>query len=204
VRRHRFLALIVVLAALGLAALACSALNVLPTPTAAWTPPPVATAGEVALPTEVPAPTLTPLLPVVTEAPTVVAAPPATEQAVAPSGPQSVVITDADLQSAVRSGVLASSGVDATNLQLHFTGGKVRITADRISYGIIQANNLVYVGHLVAQDGALQVEAESVSPGGMVGALMPTIVNQALRQYASSWYVEQVHTSEGQIELTVR
>jgi hypothetical protein len=204
VRRHRFLALIVLLATLALAALACSALNVVSTSTPAWTPPPVSTAGEVTLPNDVSTPTLAPVPSEVTEAPAVVAVPRATEQTVTPSGPQSVVITDADLQSAVASGALASNGVDATNLQLHFTGGKVRITADRISYGIIQANNLVYVGHLVAQDGALRVEAESVSPGGMIGALMPTIVNQALRQYASSWYVEQVHTSEGQIELTVR
>lgn len=202
-RRHRFLALIVALSTLALAALACDTLSVLPTPAPAWSPPPVSTAEAVILSTSVPTPTLTPVLPEVTEAPTL-EVPPATEPAVEPSGPKSVVITDADLQSAITSGALASSGVDATNLQLHFTGGKLRITADRISYGFIQANDLVYVGRLVAEDGALRVDAESVSPGGMIGAMMPTMVNQALRQYASNWYVEQVQTSEGQIELTVR
>ncbi len=207
----------VVLAMLALAALACSALSVVPSGGPGLSPLPVATLEAIGLPTEVLTPTLTPVptvVPlVVTEAPTVevpvlptepATAVPPTEQPTATSGPQTIVITDADLQKAIESGVLGGSGVNATNLQIRFTGGKVRITADHIAYGFFQADNLVYVGRLSAQNGVMQVEAESVSPGGVIAAVLPTVVNQALSQYASNWYVEQVRTSEGQIELVVR
>ena len=80
----------------------------------------------------------------------------------------------------------------------------MRITADRLSYSLIQVNDLVLVGQLVARDGVLEFETVSVSPSGLVTAMIPTFVNQTLRQSTSQWYVESVQTSEGQIELTVR
>jgi hypothetical protein len=222
-RQPRFLLIFVAAAGLVLAGLACSTLTISPTPAPAWTPPPAGATAQALSPTPAAvlatveataeASTAEPATPAGAEAPAAEggtveaqatvggAEPPA---AATPAGPQTVVITDADLADTIKSGALAANGVDATNLQVHFTGGNVRITADKVGYGLFEVLDLVYVGRLVAQDGVLQLDTVSVSPGGVIGALLPTIINQSLRQYTSRWYVEQVHESEGEIELTVR
>jgi hypothetical protein len=114
------------------------------------------------------------------------------------------VITEADLQNAITSGVLSQNGVDATNVQIHITGGKLNLTADQLNYGLIRVSNLAVSGSLVAQDGTLQLQVDSVQPGGFVTAMLPSVANQALAQYGSQWYVEQVNISEGRLELVVR
>ena len=60
------------------------------------------------------------------------------------------------------------------------------------------------VGRLVAVDGRLQLETESVTPRGLLSALIPTVANQALEQYTAKWYVEEVETLEGRIEVRIR
>ena len=87
---------------------------------------------------------------------------------------------------------------------MQFTGGKLRLTANRLSYGPISVQNLVLVGRLVAQDGRLQLQTESIAPGGLVTALIPSFANQALAQYAAQWYVEEVRTLDGRLELRIR
>jgi hypothetical protein len=56
----------------------------------------------------------------------------------------------------------------------------------------------------VAVNGVLQMQTESISPPGLITALVPTLVNQSLQQYAAEWYVEDVTTHDGYIELVVR
>jgi hypothetical protein len=104
----------------------------------------------------------------------------------------------------VAAGAAAQGGAQVEGLGVRFTDGKMRLTAERLSYGLVTLRDLVVVGRLVARDGQVQMEAESIQPGGLAGVFIPRVVNQALAQYASQWYVEDVRTLEGQLELRIR
>ncbi len=118
--------------------------------------------------------------------------------------PHRIVVTEADIVQAVASGAAGQSGLTVEGLAVRFTGGKMRLAASRLSYSFIQVSNLVIVGRLVAQDGVLRLEPESIAPSGLVTSMIPTVANQALAQYAGQWYVEEVRTLEGRIELRIR
>ncbi len=168
---------------------------ILPTATSASgiaTPRPP-TATRPAQPTPA-APTATRLLPTVTPV----------SRITLTADPHLVVITEADIQRAVASGATAQSGLISEELVVRFTGGKMRITASKLTYGPVQVQNLDLVGRLVAQNGQLQLETESVSPRNLVTSLIPTLANQALAQLASQWYVEEVRTLEGRLEVRIR
>ena len=115
-----------------------------------------------------------------------------------------VVITDGEVTQAIANGAGANSGVDLQNLAIHFTGGKTQISADSVTYGFLSVQHLMVVGQLVAVDGALQLNTESVSPQSLVTAMVPGLINQALTQYSSRWYIDDVQTDEGRIVLHVR
>jgi len=115
-----------------------------------------------------------------------------------------VVITEEDVRRSVASGAAAQGGAQVEGLGVRFTDGKMRLTAQRLGYGPINVRDLVLVGQLVARDGQVQMDVESVQPGGLVGAVIPGMVNQALQRYASQWYVEDVRTLEGLLELRIR
>ena len=89
------------------------------------------------------------------------------------------------------------------NLKVRFAGGKTRITADKLGYGIIKMQNLDLVGSLAAQNFVPSLAVESISPRGLA-ANRPASVNQALANYGSQWYVEEVRTLDGRVELRVR
>jgi hypothetical protein len=172
---------------------------------ASWTPQPVTGAMEIGTR----APDLQPTLPPPTRIveptaplPTVAVARPTT----APTrDPNLVVITEADVLRAVTSGATDESGATLENVDVQFTSdGKMVLTAGRVGYGFINADNVTLVGRLLAVDGRLELETESISPRGMVTSLIPTFANQALQQYTAQWYVEEVETTEGQIALRVR
>jgi hypothetical protein len=144
----------------------------------------------------------TPDIPLATDIPTTTALPTLTP---APTlDPHRVVITEQDIANVIATGAVENAGVHVANPRVRFTGGKTWITADQASYSLISVQNLTVVGRLVAQDGALQLETESVSPQGIIGAMIPGLINQAFRQYTSQWYVENVQTLEGYIELRIR
>ena len=119
--------------------------------------------------------------------------------------PNLVIITEADVLRAVTSGAAADQGATLDNVGVKFTAdGKMIMTASRVGYGFVNADNVTMVGRLVAVDGKLEFQPESITPGGIVTSLIPTIANQALQRYTSKWYIEDVRTTEGQIELRVR
>jgi hypothetical protein len=165
-------------------------------PAAIWTPAPVmaGSPGAAILPTR-------PLQPTRTAAPPRATATPA---AGATRDPKHIIITEADVLNAVAAGVGAQQGLTIDGLGVAFTDGRMRLTADRLSYGPADVSDLVLVGSLVAQDGRLQLQTESISPGGVITSLIPAFANQALAQYAAQWYVEEVRTLEGRLELRVR
>jgi hypothetical protein len=172
-------------------------------PVAIWTPAPAmagtarTTPGAAILPTQ-PAqrtqPTRMPSPPRATAAPV-------TE---ATLDPKLVTITETDVLNAVAAGVGSQQGLALDGLGVKFTEGQMRLTADRLSYGPAVVLDLVLVGSLVAQDGRLQLETSSISPGGLVTSLIPAFANQALAQYAAQWYVEEVRTLDGRLELRIR
>ncbi len=171
----------------------------------AWTPQPVTGAMEIGTR----APDLQPTLP----PPTRVVQPTAPLATVAVAtaiptptrDPNLVLITEEDVLRAVTSGATEQSGATLENVGVQFTAdGKMILTAGRVGYGFINADNVTLVGRLIAVDGRLELETESITPRGMVTSLIPTFANQALQQYTSRWYIEDVRTTEGQIELRVR
>jgi hypothetical protein len=196
----RIIAFLVAVSALGIAVMACGQLGTAVKPEPTWVPGPVTastragalpevepTSGPTAeMATVVPAP----VIPLATESPT--------------TDPHIIVITDSDITSAMAAGAGGDSGLTAENLAVRFNGGKTKITAGRVSYSMLSLDNLALSGQLVARDGALQMDVESVSPQGAVGAMIPGIVNQALKRYTSQWYVEDVQTRTGQVQLRVR
>jgi hypothetical protein len=169
-------------------------------PVAIWTPAPAtagspgATPGAAILPTQPTQPTRTPAPPRAT-------ATPATGAAL---DPKLIIITEADVLNAVAAGVGAQQGLMLDGLGVAFAEGRMRLTADRLSYGPAEVLDLVLVGALVAQDGRLQLQTESISPGGLITSLIPSFANQALAQYAAQWYIEEVRTLEGRLELKIR
>lgn len=95
-------------------------------------------------------------------------------------------------------------GVQLEDLGVRFSDGKMRLTASRLNYGALGVQNLELVGRLVARDGLVRLDVESISPGGLAAAVLPGMINQALATYGSSWYVEQIRTREGRLELRIR
>jgi hypothetical protein len=114
------------------------------------------------------------------------------------------VITEADIAQAVAEGAGAQQGVSIDDLKVRFADGKMIITAGKIGYGLIKLQNLNLVGRLVARDGVLSLEVDSISPRGLATNFIPTMANQALAKYAAQWYVEDVQIRDGRLELRIR
>jgi hypothetical protein len=89
-------------------------------------------------------------------------------------------------------------------LKVRFADEKMSLSADEFSMGPVQVRKLAMVGRLSALDGKLQFDSESVSPGGLVTAMLPTVANQVLAQFAANWYVEDVRVRDGRLELRIR
>ncbi len=176
-----------------------------------WTPAPVT--GSLVIGTRAPdaLPTLPPptrVVQVATAIPTrlaATAAPRVAPTATPTRDPNLVIITEEDVLRAVTSGATAESDATLENVGVQFTAdGKMILTAGRLGYGFVSADNVVLVGRLITVDGKLQLETESISPRGLVTSFIPTLANEALQQYTSRWYVESVQTMEGRIEMRVR
>ena len=73
------------------------------------------------------------------------------------SDPKLIIITEADVLNAVAAGIGAQQGLAIDGLDVEFTEGRMRLTADRLNYGPAVVLDLVLVGSLVAQDGRLQL-----------------------------------------------
>jgi hypothetical protein len=89
-------------------------------------------------------------------------------------------------------------------LKVDLADGKIHVTADRLGYGLLQLQNLDLTGRLIAQNGVLSLVVESLSPRGLAANLVPTVANQALAQFGAKWYIEEVTTLDGRVELRVR
>ncbi len=170
-----------------------------PAPTNTASPRPTARATDTPQPTRTVAPTLAPTA---TAAPAVAARAAAATPAAA--DPNLVVITEDDIAQAVAEGAGAQQGVSIENLNVRFADGKMNITAGKIGYGLIKLQNLNLVGRLVARDGVLSLEVDSISPRGLATNFIPTMANQALAKYAAEWYVEDVQIRDGRVELRIR
>ncbi|MCU0502852.1 MAG: hypothetical protein MUC51_14010 [Anaerolineae bacterium] len=159
-----------------------------------------------AISTATPRPTAraTDMPPTSTIAPTTTTAPLAAPARAAEADPQLIVITEADIAQAVAQGAGAQQGVTIENLKVRFADGKMNITAGKVGYGLIKLQNLNLVGRLVARDGALSIEVDSITPRGLAANFIPTMANQALATYAADWYVEDVQIRDGRVELRIR
>jgi hypothetical protein len=118
--------------------------------------------------------------------------------------PKRIVITEDDIIQALAGGAGEEQGLKVQGLKVRFADEKMSLTADEFSMGPLQVRKLAMVGRLSALDGKLQFDSESVSPGGLVTAMLPTVANQALAQFAADWYVEDVRVRDGRLELRIR
>jgi hypothetical protein len=114
------------------------------------------------------------------------------------------IITESDIAQAVSSGAGAQQGLSVTNLAVKFAQDKMTVSADQLSYTMLRVSNLKLVGKLVAVDGKLQLRTESITPAGLVTGFIPTLANQALAQYTSAWFIEEVRTTDGKLEIRIR
>lgn len=200
----RFFYPVVVLTILSVALTGCSRRNRTET---SWTPEPVTGALEIGTSAPDLQPTLPPPTRVVepTAALPTLPAPTAAPTAEPTRDPNLVIITEQDVLSAVTSGAAQQSGATLEDVGVQFTAdGKMVLTAGRVGYGFVNADNVTLVGRLIAVDGRLELETESISPRGIVTSFIPTLANQALQQYTSRWHIEEVRTTEGRLELRVR
>jgi hypothetical protein len=174
--------------------LALAALAVLPNRgrAPAWTPAPATRP----LVTHTPAPSSSPTV-MPTRQPPAATLAPADEQ-------KTIVITEEDIARAVEGATAGQEGLIVEGLQVRFADGKMQLTTDRLEYGIVQLSHLDLVGRLEASEGRLQLRPESIEPGGLAGAMIPVMVNEALVQYAAEWYVEDVQVGDGYISLRLR
>lgn len=208
-RQNWILALVVLLVLVVLVGIAGSFARRLQRETAAiWTPQPITPAPTQPMINGAILPTLpvTPAGPAAPPAPTRPATrPPPSAPPASPTADRNVItVTEADVIRAVAAGVGGQEGLVLQGLTVRFAQGKMRLAADRVQYGVVDVQDLVLVGRLSARDGRLQLETESISPRGLVTALIPTLANQALAQYAAQWYVEEVRTLDGRLELKIR
>jgi hypothetical protein len=118
--------------------------------------------------------------------------------------PKRIIITEEEILQAIAGGAGQEQGVKVQGLNVRFAEGKMTLTADELTMGPLQLNRLAMVGRLFAANGTLQFEAESVSPGGLVSAMLPSIANQVLAQFAAQWYIEEVRIEDGRLELRIR
>ncbi len=180
-------------------------------PARIWTPAPVS--GALVLATR-PAEIL-PTLPPVTVRPSAPAPAPTGRPTVTPFptpgpvpeptfDPHRVVITEVDVLNAIASGATGQQGLLVENPAVRFVPDRIIFSATRLGYGPIEVRNLVLTGRLVARGGRLYLETESITPSGLVTALIPTVANQALAQYTSQWYIEEVRALDGRLELRIQ
>jgi hypothetical protein len=185
-------AIIVLVVAMAILAVVAVILvgRTLPRSSDAWTP------ADVTAPTAAP---------VIEAEPTVeIVIPTAEPPRETPVSGDTVTFTEDDLEEAVRRGIAAQGELLVEGVGVRFTGGRMRLTAERLEYGMVRLRNLDLIGRLVAVDGQLQLQAESVQPSGLAGAMIPGLANQALASLNEQWYVEEVITGEGQVTLRLR
>lgn len=213
VRRVKTKLLILLLAVLlAMVAIAgtCVQRLLAPAPPAIWTPAPVSGAPILATrPAEIlPTVASQPLAATAARSapPTASPVPPSATPlpAPAPLDPNLVVITEADVMAAITGGGTAGSGLMVEGLAVRFTDGRMTLQAANLNHNGIRIQNLTLIGRLAAADGKLELVTESIAPRGLVTALVPIVANQALAQYTAQWYIEEVRTLEGRLELRVR
>ena len=118
--------------------------------------------------------------------------------------PRLFIIREEDIGRAIVTGIGEEQGLIAQGLQVRFRDGRITVSADELRFGPVQVKQLVMTGRLAARDGQLQYEPETISPRGLVTALLPALANQALAQYASQWYVEEVQARDGRLIVRIR
>ncbi len=206
------LAALALLAGLGLAG-SCARHLGQRSPARIWTPAPatgmplVATRPAEILPTLPPVtvrPTPVPSMPTPVNRPTATTVPVQGADPEPTFDPHRVVITEADVLNAITSGATGQQGLVAENAAVRFIPEEMIFSATRLGYGPVEVRNLVLAGRLVANDGRLYLEATSITPSGLVTALIPALANQALAQYTRQWYIEEVRMLDGRLELRIR
>lgn len=180
-------------------------------PVRIWTPAPVSGAPLLATrPAEI-----LPTLPPVTGRPTLLIPTPVVRPTATPfpaAGPTSeptldphrVVITEADVLNAITSGATGQEGLPVAGAAVRFIPDRIIFSATRLGYGPLEVQNLVLTGRLMAREGRLYLQADSITPAGLVTALIPALANQALARYTNQWYIEEVRTLDGRLELRIQ
>ncbi len=96
-------------------------------------------------------------------------------------------------------------GVKYDNAAIAFReDGRIEFRADAVEYGLIRVTNLVVVGRIEAVDCTASFTMEEVEPRSLVTALIPGLVNQALRQYLADYCVLEVNVGAGYVGVILK
>ena len=174
-----------------------TATSVPPTATATRVPPTATVVRAAATATRV-APTATPR-------PTraaAVATPTRVRATPTPEWPQTIVITEAEIEELAASGDvpgLAITGLDAT-----FGNDTLTVFFESLKYGFLSLRNVTVSGHFEVSNGVPTFVADSINPRNLATTQIPGFVNQALGQQFSQWYVEDITITPGELAASVR
>ncbi len=108
------------------------------------------------------------------------------------------------MSQAITGGAAEAQGLKAEGLQIRFRDDRMTVAADRLELGPVQVRQLMMVGRLVAEDGKLYFETETISPRGLVASLLPSLANQMLAQFTNQWYIEEVQARDGRLMVRIR
>ncbi len=115
-----------------------------------------------------------------------------------------IIVGEEEMSRAITGGATEAQGLKAEGLQIRFRDDRMAVAADRLELGPVQVQQLMISGRLVAEDGKLYFEAETISPRGLVASLLPSLANQMLAQLTGQWYIEEVQARDGRLLLRIR
>lgn len=115
-----------------------------------------------------------------------------------PEWPQTIVITEAEIEELATTGNVAITGLDVS-----FGSDTMTVFFESLQAGFISLRNVTVQGHFEVNNGTATFVADSISPRNLATSQIPAFVNQALGQQFGQWYVEDVTITPGQLSATV-
>lgn len=181
-------------------------------PTVAPTEEPTATSAPTDTPTLEPTATSVPPIATATRVPpTATRVPPtatprparaAATATPAPEWPQTITITEAEVEELAASGDVP--GLTITGLDVTFGDDTMTVFFSSLKYGFISMRNVTVEGHFDVSNGVATFVADSIDPRNLATTQIPGFVNQALGTQFSQWYVEDITITPGELSASVR
>lgn len=120
-----------------------------------------------------------------------------------PQWPAKIVITEEQIQDLAGSNAVDGLTIQGLEVELQEDGTMV-LSFDSLRYGFISLRQTTVRGQLVESDGRVSFVVTDIQPRNLATGAIPGFINQAMGQAFNTWYVEDLQTEAGQLELLVR